>query len=258
MGGVIIIWLALVSIANAIEVNVTGKWRPNVGWEVVCLWETLENDTLQSVRLYNNGQQFMIYRPEKHGQAKTEVFQTLQVGMYVDCAITKDRGQQGLCKMLLEIYQPGVNDFSYTCEVSGERPMFRIGKQDYFVRLLVPPSNATLVSKVQEGSSPPRVMLNCSSTGLPAPRLLWTIDNDKLQADFTDRHWNATSKLWYVWSYLSYVRTNDAIVKCTPEVISNKEFIRGEPAEYNSAFKFGTNLALLVSMLHLSSIFYIR
>ncbi|CAH0727187.1 unnamed protein product, partial [Brenthis ino] len=247
MGGVIIAWLVLVSIAHAIDVNITGTWQPNIGMEIVCTWETLQNDTLQSVRLYNDGQQFMIYRPERHGQTKSEIFQTPQTGMYIDCAITRDRGQEGSCKMLLEIYQPGINDFTYTCEVSGERPMFRIEKKDYLVKILVPPTNATLVSKVGDGSSPSRVMLNCSSTGLPAPRLQWTLDNnDKLQADFTDRYWNVTSKLWHVWSYLSYIRTSDAKVMCTPEVITQSEIIKGIPAVYSSAIRyFGTNLVII-------------
>ncbi|VVC96541.1 unnamed protein product [Leptidea sinapis] len=49
---------------TAIDLDVTGEWKTDLGWEVICTWETWRNDTLQSVRLYNNGQQFMIYRPE--------------------------------------------------------------------------------------------------------------------------------------------------------------------------------------------------
>lgn len=56
--------------------------------------------------------------------------------MHIDCATTKDKGQEGRCVMLLEPYQPSLNDFVYTCEVSGERPMFRIEKKDYLVRIL--------------------------------------------------------------------------------------------------------------------------
>ncbi|XP_026493938.2 uncharacterized protein LOC113399115 [Vanessa tameamea] len=249
ISGAIIAWLLLATIAHAIEVNVTGEWRPDLGWEVTCGWQTLSNDTLQSVRLFNNGQQFMIYRPERHGLSRSEVFQTPQTVMHVDCAVTIDRGQEGRCVMLLEPYQPSVNDFTYSCEVSGERPMFRIGKKDYLVKILVPPSNASLTSKTQDGSSPTRVMLNCSSTGLPAPNLQWTVDQDKLQADFTGRVWNATSKLWNVWSYLSYTRNTDAKVLCTPEVNSHNEIIRGTPAEFNSASRyFGTTHIMFMTL----------
>ncbi|XP_045452144.1 uncharacterized protein LOC123661202 [Melitaea cinxia] len=241
MSGTIITWflLAFASImTHAIEVNVTGEWRPELGWEVTCSWQTLSNDSLQSVRLYNNGQQFMIYRLEKHGSKRSEVFQTPQLVMHIDCATTKDKGQEGRCVMLLEPFQPSLNDFVYTCEVSGERPMFRIEKKDYLVKILVPPSNATLTSQYQDGSSPTRVMLNCSSSGLPAPTLKWTVNKDKLEADFTGRVWNATSKLWNVWSYLSYTRDTNSKVLCSPEVNSNNEVIKGIPAEFNSAPRY--------------------
>ncbi|XP_038212599.1 uncharacterized protein LOC119832871 [Zerene cesonia] len=222
--------------SQAIDVNVIGEWKTDLGWEVTCGWQTLPNDTLQSVRLYNNGQQFMIFRPEKHGTSRSEVFRTPENFMNVDCTTTADRGQQGKCTLILEPYQPPVYDFTYTCEVSGERPMFRIGKKDFYVRVLVPPSDAVLHVKSPEDPTSPRVTLNCSSTGLPAPSLLWNVGGDKVQADFSKRDWNATSKLWQSWSTLSFTRSDlSSTATCLPEVKSNNETIKGKAAVYNSA-----------------------
>ncbi|OWR45760.1 hypothetical protein KGM_207231 [Danaus plexippus plexippus] len=244
-------WLLLVTSIGAIEVNITSEWKPELGWKVMCNWQTLDNDTLQSVRLYNNGQQFMIYRPEKHGHTRNEIFNTPEKKINVNCALTRDRGQEGFCNLLLEPYQPPISDFTYSCEVSGERPMFRIGKKDFAVKILVPPSDAEVVSHVHDESLPSRVMLNCSSTGLPAPNLQWTVDNDKLQADFTGRIWNATSKLWKVWSYLSYTRIDDSKVLCRPEIIYNGDIFSGKPAEFNSARRLLGTSVLSLSVLFL-------
>ncbi|VVC96540.1 unnamed protein product [Leptidea sinapis] len=216
---------------TAIDLDVTGEWKTDLGWEVICTWETWRNDTLQSVRLYNNGQQFMIYRPEKHGQSRTEIFRTPEKIMNVDCAITTDKGQKGRCILILEPYQPPLYDFTYTCEVSGERPMFRMGKKDFHVRVLVPPSNAELTVITSNDPSSPRVTLNCSSSGLPAPSLQWTVGDNKVQADFARRGWNGTSKLWQSWSSFTYTRSDPTqIVACTPEASSNSEIIRGKKA----------------------------
>ncbi|XP_039756958.1 uncharacterized protein LOC120631440 isoform X2 [Pararge aegeria] len=248
---VTIIMAVIATITRAIDVNVTGEWRPERGWEVTCSWETLANDTLQSVRLYNNGQQFMIYRPEKHGRGRTDVFHSSDKVMIVNCTIITYRGQEGRCVLLLEPYQPPVGNYNYTCEVSGERPMFRMGKKDYVIRVLVPPSDATILSKKEE-SSQIRVMMNCSSTGLPAPNLSWTVGNDKVQADFSGRVWSPTSKLWHVWSYLSYTKNDDSKVLCSPEVTSENEIIRGKPAEYNSASGLIGTATLVAIILVLS------
>lgn len=36
----------------------------------------------------------------------------------------------GQCLMKLELFQPAVDDMRYECEVSGERPTFRVEKKD--------------------------------------------------------------------------------------------------------------------------------
>ncbi|CAK1543244.1 unnamed protein product [Leptosia nina] len=222
--------------AQGIEVNVKSEWKTDLGWKVTCGWETLSNDTLQSVRLYNNGQQFMIYRPEKHGPSKSEVFRTPDHTMDVDCTVTSERGQSGRCIVTLEPYQPPIYDSTYTCEVSGERPMFRIGKMDYVLKSLVPPSNAHLEVVPSEDLATPRVMLNCSSQGLPAPSIFWTVGDEKAQADFTRREWNASSKLWQTWSSLTFTKTKPSMtVECLPEINRSNETFTGKPAVYNAA-----------------------
>ncbi|XP_023942557.1 uncharacterized protein LOC112049051 [Bicyclus anynana] len=241
MGQVTVIMAFMVTIARAIDVNVTGEWEPERGWEVACSWQTLPNDTLQSVRLYFNDQQFMVYRPELHGRRVYDVLRGTDKVMTVNCTALTYRAQEGQCLLLLEPIQPPDGNYNYSCEVSGERPWFRIAKKDYVIRAFVPPSDATLTSKQQDDSSLNRVVMNCSSAGLPAPTLSWTVGDDKVQADFSGRSWSQTSKLWHVWSYLSYTRNDDSQVLCSPEVTSDDEIVRGKAAEYNSA----NNLSLI-------------
>ncbi|CAK1582550.1 unnamed protein product [Parnassius mnemosyne] len=240
--------------AEVIKLNITSNWKPEFGWEVICSWEMLPNDTLQSVRLQNNGQQFMIYRPEIHGASRAEIFRTPENVMNVDCTLTAMKGRRGKCVLSIEPYQPPTIDFTYTCEVSGERPKFMIERKDYVVKTLVPPSAAKLEYKAYEEVPPGRVMLNCTSSGLPAPSLQWTVADDKVQADFTGRLWNATSKLWHVWSFLAYTRSErSSTVTCTPEVHSHNELIKGAPAMYSSANAFGIQAIIavpIVLMLH--------
>lgn len=44
----------------------------------------------------------------------------------------------------------------------------------------VPPSVAELQRGTSNESTPDRVTLNCSSSGLPAPNLQWTVNQDKV------------------------------------------------------------------------------
>ncbi|XP_041981173.1 uncharacterized protein LOC121734647 [Aricia agestis] len=240
----ILMCLLFVSPVFSINVDVHSEWKTDLGWEVTCAWRTLDNDTLQSVRLYNNGQQFMIYRPEKHGPSRSEVFRAPDRAMIINCETTMERGRAGRCVLILEPYQPPTEEFTYTCEVSGERPMFRIGKKDYTVKVLVPPTPAQLTATVQ---APAHVTLNCTSAGLPAPGIQWTVGKTKVEADFTERKWNVTSKLWDVWSSFSYTRTDNSAVVCTPE-----NSVVGVPAEYNSTGRVvGTLLYIICGALSL-------
>ncbi|KPJ04606.1 hypothetical protein RR46_03217 [Papilio xuthus] len=161
---------------EGIHINITSVWKPDFGWEVTCMWETPPNDTLQSVRLQNNGQQFMIYRPEA-----------------------------------------------------------------------MPPSSAELEYKKYDEVSPGRVMMNCTSSGLPAPNLQWTVANDKVQADFTGRFWNRTTKLWHVWSFFAYTRADPSTtVTCSPEVLTHEELLKGTPATFSSASIIDSASTLIV------------
>ncbi|XP_045524440.1 uncharacterized protein LOC123714276 [Pieris brassicae] len=247
---ILIFHIVAILATQATEVNVSGEWKTDLGWEVTCGWQTLSNDTLQSVRLYHNGQQFMIYRPEKHGPSKTEVFRAPDHYINIDCAVTSERGQTGRCVLTLEPYQPPLDDSTYTCEVSGERPMFRIGKMDYLLKSLVVPSDAHLEIRASEDPASPRVTLNCSTEGLPAPTLNWIVGGDKIQADFNRREWNATSKLWHAWSSLSYTKTDPTqTVTCLPEITRNNDTIKGKPAVYNSATLISFDKIILLTAI---------
>ncbi|XP_068630523.1 uncharacterized protein [Battus philenor] len=238
--------------AETIDLNITSGWRPEVGWEVTCSWRIPNNDSLQSVRLQKNGQQFMIYRPEIHGPSKAEIFPTAESAMGVECKLTAAKGRQGSCVLTVEPHRPQTSDFTYTCEVSGERPTFVIERKDYLVKMLVPPNDAQLEYKTYDEVNPGRVMLNCSSSGLPAPTLQWEVDENKVQADFTGRIWNATSKLWHAWSFLAYTRTDPhAIVSCSPQVLSHQELIKGTPALYSAASILYTTKTLLATIMFL-------
>lgn len=46
--------------------------------------------------------------------------------MIVNCAESMDRGVMGTCVLTIELLQPQKNNLTYACEVSGERPMFRM------------------------------------------------------------------------------------------------------------------------------------
>ncbi|XP_013173076.1 PREDICTED: uncharacterized protein LOC106121806 [Papilio xuthus] len=232
---------------EGIHINITSVWKPDFGWEVTCMWETPPNDTLQSVRLQNNGQQFMIYRPEIHGASRAEAFRTPENVMSVDCTLTATKGRKGRCVLTIEPYQPPSSDFTYTCEVSGERPTFMIERMDYVVKTIVPPSSAELEYKKYDEVSPGRVMMNCTSSGLPAPNLQWTVANDKVQADFTGRFWNRTTKLWHVWSFFAYTRADPSTtVTCSPEVLTHEELLKGTPATFSSASIIDSASTLIV------------
>ncbi|CAH2041127.1 unnamed protein product, partial [Iphiclides podalirius] len=224
---------------EAIDLKITAERVPQVGWEVRCSWSMLPNDTLQSVRLQRNGQQFMIYRPEIHGTARAEVFPAADVVLEVQCALTAELGRRGDCLLSVQPRLPPPTELQFSCEVSGERPTFVIERKDYTLKTLVPPSVAKLERETYD-STPDRVMLNCSSTGLPAPILQWTVGEDKVQADFSGRLWNGTSKLWHVWSSLAYTRwQRPSTVTCSPEVLYHHTVVRGTPVAYSGSNSLG-------------------
>ncbi|XP_045536878.1 uncharacterized protein LOC106708374 [Papilio machaon] len=232
---------------EGIHLNITSAWKPDFGWEVTCMWETPPNDTLQSVRLQNNGQQFMIYRPEIHGASRVETFRTPGNVLSVDCTLTATKGRKGRCVLTIEPYQPPMSDFTYTCEVSGERPTFMIERMDYIVKTIVPPASAKLEYKKYDEVSPGRVMINCTSSGLPAPNLQWTVADAKVQADFTGRFWNRTTKLWHVWSFFAYTRADPSTtVTCSPEVLTHEELLKGTPATFSSASLIDSTKTMIV------------
>lgn len=56
-----------------------------------------------------------------------------------------------------------------------------------------------------------------------------------MPADFTGTIWNGTSKLWQVWSAVSYTHSSEHSAVCTPEIDWAGETMTGVPATFNSA-----------------------
>ena len=230
--------LLCLDIIRSTKVELFSKWKPKSGWEVECSWNLFTNDSLQSVRLYNNDQQFMIYRPERDGQKLSQNFDIHGNPLLVECAQTADRGVLGVCVLNVVLYQPPNDDFKYSCEVSGEGPMFRMNKKELTIHNYVPPSAASLRIITLSGSkqTPGRVTLNCTTSGLPAPDLKWTIGSQKVPRDFCGSIWNAETKLWQAWSLLSYTPTSERLdAICTPEVSTEGHLVFGRSAVYNKA-----------------------
>lgn len=219
-------------IVTATNVDVQRDWVQDFGWRITCSWKLYSNDSLQSVRLYNNIQQFMIYRPEKDHEHHAQYFSRPENGLHVECTETAEKGVTGNCIVNLELYQPQKDDILFACEVSGERPFFRLDRKDVVLPALIMP---TAVIDVVEVSAS-RVTLNCSSTGLPNLNLIWTIGDQKVPQTFNSSSWNVTSKLWNAWSLLSYTPPEQHLaVVCTPQVFKSDQLYTGTSSKYNSA-----------------------
>ncbi|CAB3247020.1 unnamed protein product [Arctia plantaginis] len=227
-------FIVLVGGKEVIDVQMDSTWKPDIGWIITCRWKLVDNDTLQSVRLYDNERQFMIYRPEANGETRSQVFRRPEDMMLVECTKGNARGVEGACVLTIELYQPMTKDFTYSCEVSGERPKFMMRKENLLINAFVPPTDAVFQAgpiNVDSG----RVVLNCTSSGLPAPQLVWQIGQQKVPSDFTGTFWNATSKLWHVWSVLSYTYSDEHSAICIPEISKDGKITIGASASYSSA-----------------------
>lgn len=221
--------------AEAIEMNLTNEWKQDIGWEIYCSWRIPNGDSLQSVRLHQNNQQFLIFRPETDGDSRVLVTRRLTDVLTTNCALSKEDRQMGTCVLTFELYQPQKQGFMITCEVSGERPYFRMENKTIYVDKYVPSTDAAL-RVVSQNKDTGRVTLNCTSSGVPGPNLTWTIlGQQKIPHDFTGVSWNATSKLWDAWSVLTYTSNADTTAVCTPEVSTAGRLVKGKSAEYNSA-----------------------
>ncbi|XP_049875466.1 uncharacterized protein LOC126373361 [Pectinophora gossypiella] len=244
------VWFLLIGVTSA-EVTLNGVWKENFGWEVRCSWETWLNDTLQSVRMFRNDKQFVVYRPETSGAQLREDIPSEDFRMTIFCRLSSPQGQRGSCIAKIEVYRNTSEDI-YKCEVSGERPHFRLEYKEY--NAFVPPTY-TSVKQIETDAA--KKVLNCTSSGLPAPKLIWTVNGQKIPEDFTYTAWNKTSKLWHSWS--SYNPQSDYMkVTCTPVVTSkNGQVERGWPVEYvvlpngtalNSAAKIIVIISLMTSL----------
>ncbi|XP_063828587.1 uncharacterized protein LOC135077978 [Ostrinia nubilalis] len=229
----------LLALVKATKVDITQQWKPDFGWEVTCSWNLYMNDTLQSVNLSKNKQQFFIFRPynEYGNLRKTQTWDLAESIIKVDCVEAVDSGIKGKCVLSIEPQVPPKKDFSFGCEVSGERPYFRMAHQEIVVEALIPPSNAEMKAVTSEFG---RVTLNCTSSGLPAPSIIWTVDGEtqRIPHDFHSTPvWNATSKFWDVWSSITPPPEVLDKIQCTPEVIKGHQVVKGASAQYNDAQK---------------------
>ncbi|KAG6465241.1 hypothetical protein O3G_MSEX015021 [Manduca sexta] len=252
MGTKIILLMSVVWIgSSATKVEITTGWKPELGFVTECSWTLYSNDSLQSVRLYNNEQQFMIYRPENNGREHMQTFPLNENFLEVHCVENDDRGVTGKCILTLELFKPPVADLTIACEVSGERPMFRMLKKDIIVSTFVPPTEA-VINVVPTGQSAQSVILNCTSTGLPAPSLSWTVGDQKVPHDFSGVVWNKTSKLWHSWSLFSYSESTSEAT-CTPEVNMDGQLVKALAAMYSGASRVvgikGVIISILLAML---------
>lgn len=68
-------------------------------------------------------------------------------------------------------------------------------------------------------------------------KYLFTTTHFTLQipADFSGGSWNFTSKLYHMWSSLSYTPDGVSRAVCTPEIVRGGQLVRGLPAEYSAA-----------------------
>lgn len=83
-----------------------------------------------------------------HGGNRHIVSRHPEEMMLTNCAIPLNDLQKGNCVITLELYQPQTEDITISCEVSGERPYFRIKRKDLVVEkfgktftILFPKSN---------------------------------------------------------------------------------------------------------------------
>ncbi|KAI5638906.1 hypothetical protein NE865_08472 [Phthorimaea operculella] len=210
----VFLWLCLLGLSTA-KLTLRGDWKEGFGWNVECSWETLPNDTLQSVRMYRNGYQFLVYRPEIHGRIHQEVSRSVQFMTTTKCEMSTLDGRRGVCVVNVEP-RLNVTEDTYRCESSGERPTFRLEAQEYTV--FAAPTTA-IVNQNAPTETSPRPTVYCTSSGVPPPRLTWTVEGEKIPGDFTRTVWNATSKLWDSWSSYNPQKDQVAIV-CTPEAVT--------------------------------------
>ncbi|XP_047997472.1 uncharacterized protein LOC125235085 isoform X2 [Leguminivora glycinivorella] len=154
-----------------VVVNMFGLWKENAGWELTCSW-TLDSRPLQSVRLYKDGTQFLIYRPEKHGIDMKFGSTADDSRLKVHCS---DTGSTGKCELLHELVAPPVFNTTYKCEVSEEGPRFDMKFAEYTIEVFVPP----IYPQLEISSQDSVVSVNCTSAAIPAPRLVWRIGDSR-------------------------------------------------------------------------------
>ncbi|XP_026332530.1 uncharacterized protein LOC113239665 isoform X2 [Hyposmocoma kahamanoa] len=213
---IVLVWflLAVYDMTSA-TLTLQGEWKQYSGWEVTCSWD-MKNDTLNAVRLMRNAHQYFIFRPDQHGTEYSWATATPDYEIRIDCSITHDK-HKGKCTTTLTLSaRSAANEEIYECETSGEHPMFQLDIKRY--NAYVPPSVAE-VKRVPSNGPSPRITLHCTSSAIPPPELVWTIEGRMIPAEFTRRKWNSTTKLWQETSTIN-LESEDLASKaiCTPVV----------------------------------------
>ncbi|XP_063365052.1 uncharacterized protein LOC134653583 [Cydia amplana] len=238
-----LLWL-LGATYGKVDVGMTGHWKENVGWQLTCTW-TLDSRPLQSVRLYRDDTQFLIYRPEKQGVNYNFGSSANDSRLTVDC---HDTGSTGKCQLEHELLTAPMFNTTYKCEVSEEGPRFDMKFAAYTIEVFVPP----LHPQMEISSQDSLVNVNCTSAAIPAPRLVWRIGEQRIPENFSSRRWDPTSKLWHSWSVVTMSQGESLVLACDVHFARAGKLIMGQSVEaaVNSAETvLGLNAAFLAAAL---------
>ncbi|XP_059062935.1 uncharacterized protein LOC131855653 [Achroia grisella] len=224
----VILLCFLFVIANTTNVHITEEWVPDLGWKLTCAWNFSGGDSLQSVNLFMNDRQFMIYRPVNHGPTASKVWSLTENFLRINC---EEAIQQ--CTLQIVPTEFTNNDFDFKCEVSGEGPKFMVGHDNYTLVRTVPSSDPVIEATRSKGSS--QVTLNCTAAGLPPPKFTWIAgpDDRVVPENFSSSAWNSTAKLWQSWSTFVLQSEASLPIKCLSAV--PKDETPAKQTQYNSA-----------------------
>ncbi|RVE46837.1 hypothetical protein evm_008482 [Chilo suppressalis] len=243
----------LLAMVTATTVDIKQEWKPNVGWEITCSWNLFVDDSLQSVALFKNKQQFMMVRPDKHKSLnKKQTWYLVENVMTVECVEDENSRVSGKCVVTVEPQIPPKKDFTFGCDVSGERPYFRRKEKEIFIDNLIPPTDSHMTVTKHESDT---ASVNCTASGLPVPKIVWTVRDVNVPNTFHGTpFWNATSKMWQVWSSFNPQPEDLAELRCTPEIYKDRQVIRGKSATYSDAAPKIT-ISIGVSLLFVLAVF---
>ncbi|XP_026758265.2 uncharacterized protein LOC113517719 [Galleria mellonella] len=221
-------------IANSTTVHITEEWVPDVGWKLTCAWDFSKGDSLQSVNLFMDNQQFMIYRPVTHGATASRIWSLTESLIRIDCEEASKT-----CVLKLVPTEFTQKNFEFKCEVSGEGPKFMVGHDNYTLVTTIPSSEPEIIATRNKQTN--QVSLNCTSSGLPAPKFTWIAGPDErvVPENFSSSAWNTSSKLWQSWSTFVLQSDESLPIKCLSVVPTNNK-TPAKQIQYNAAISYAT------------------